>query len=177
MYPAIRRRRPNEPYVASLIGDFVRWHLPLLHGFEMNRSMVNAAEMLRLSLNSGSTVNAAIENVLGLDLNNCFRKRVRQWLERVEAGENISLAARQSRLPRCLAWAFDDQTNKGNTPTILETLESWYRSNYNYRLKIAEFVLGPCVVVILGAMVGFVVYAMYSAPVAIIHSVADAVYP
>lgn len=176
-YVRFRQRRPQEPYTTSQIGDFIKWHLPILRGFEKNYSMLHVAEMLKLSLNAGSTVNEAISNALYLDVNNCFRKRLQIWLERVEAGENISKAAKSSGVGGSLAWAFNQQANQGNTPAVLETLESLHRSNYNYRANLARFIASPCVTLIMGAFVGFVVYAIYSVPVAIIHQTAEAVYP
>ncbi len=177
LYTAFRPRRPQKPHLLSLIGDFVKWHLPVLHWFENDYSRVQTVEMLRLSLNAGCTVNDAIANTLGLDVNFSFRKRLYKWLQEVERGGNIAAAARKSKLGSSLAWAFDDKINQGNTLAILETLESFYRANYNYRANITRYIMGPCVTLIMASMVGFVVYAIYSAPVAIIRETANMVYP
>lgn len=177
LYTAFRPRRPQKPHLLSLIGDFAKWHLPVLHWFENNYSQVQAVEMLRLSLNAGCTVNDAIANTLGLDVNYSFRKRLYKWLQEVERGGNIAASARKSQLGSSLAWAFDDKINQGNTLAILETLESFYRANYNYRANIIRYIMGPCVTLIMASMVGFVVYAIYSAPVAIIRETANMVYP
>lgn len=177
IYIRFRPRRPSDPYTSSQIGDFLKWHLPVFRSFEKNSSVLQVAEMLRLSLNAGATVNDAISNALSLDLNDCFRKRLQVWLEKVEAGENISAAAKKSGVGSSLAWAFDDKANQGNTPAILETVESLHRSNYNYRANLVRFIASPCVTLIMGAFVGFVVYAVFSAPISIIHYAAEAVYP
>jgi len=170
-------RRPQEPYLISRIGDFIKWHLPVLHWFEKNYSMVQTVELLRLSLNADCTVNDAIANTLDLDVNNRFKKRLQRWLAKVEAGDNIAAAARESRLGNTLAWAFDDRVNQGNTLAILETLESFYRSNYNYRVNLARFIMWPCVTLIMGAMVGFIVYAIFSPSIIIINHLANLVTP
>ncbi|MHC4603414.1 MAG: type II secretion system F family protein, partial [Planctomycetota bacterium] len=172
-----RPRRPQKPYLLTRIGDFVKWHLPVLHWFEKNYSMVHTVELLRLSLNAGCTVNDAIANTLNLDVNNRFRKRLQRWLAKVEAGDNIAAAAGESGLGSCLVWAFDDKINQGNTLAILETLESFYRSNYSYRVNLAGFIMGPCVTLIMGAMVGFIAYAIFSPIVAIINQMAILVTP
>jgi len=172
-----RPRRSQEPYLISRIGDFIKWHLPVLHWFEKNYSMVQVVELLRLSLNAGCAVNDAIANTLNLDVNNRFKKRLQKWLAKVEAGDNIAAAARESRLGNTLAWAFDDRVNQGNTLAILETLESFYRSNYNYRVNLARFIMWPCVTLIMGAMVGFIVYAIFSPMVTIINHLANLITP
>jgi type II secretory pathway component PulF len=173
----LRPRRPDKPYLLSRIGDFIRWHLPILHWFTRNYSMVQVVELLRLSLNAGCTVNDAIAGTLTLDVNNCFRKRLRQWLVKVQRGENIAAAARESKLGSTIAWAFDDRVNQGNTPAILEALESFYRSNYSYRANLARFVMWPCVTIIMGIMVGFIVYSIFGALITIVNEMAKLVYP
>jgi type II secretory pathway component PulF len=143
----------------------------------MNYSMVQVLELIRLSLNAGYTVDDTIENTLELDVNNCFRKRLNNWLKRVKRGDNISTAVRKSKLGSALAWAFDEQANQSNTLSILETLESFYRTNYSYYVNLARFIMWPCLTLIMGAMVGFVVYAIFSPGIMVINSLAGHVHP
>ena len=172
-----RPRRPEKPYLFSRMGDFMKWHLPVLHNFEKNYSLVQVVELLRLSLNAGCAVNEAIENTIGLDVNNCFKKRLRRWLGKVERGDNIAAAIRESGLGSPLAWAFDEKVNQGNTPAILETLESFYRTNYSYCVNLARFIMWPCIILFTGAIVGFVIYAIFSPSILIIESLTGHVIP
>jgi len=172
-----RPRQPQEHYLLSRIGDFIKWHLPVLHWFEKNYSMVQTVELLKLSLNAGSTVNDAIANTLDLNVNDCFRKRLKRWLQKVECGDNIATAARKERLGSPLAWAFDGHVNQDNTLAILETLESFYRSNYSYRANIVRFIMWPCLTLVLGTAVGFVLYSVLSPMIMIINALANAVTP
>ena len=177
IYMRFRPRCPEKPYLLSRIGDYIKWHLPILHWFEKNYSMAHVIELMRLSLNAGYTVDDTIKNTLELDVNNCFRNRLKKWLERVQRGENISTSVRECKLGSALAWAFDEQVNQGNTLSILETLESFYRSNYSYYVNLARFIMWPCITLIMGAMVGFVVYAIFSPGILVIKSLSDVVYP
>lgn len=177
IYVRFRPRRPHEPYLLSRIADFVKWHLPILHRFEKNYSMIQVVELLRLSLNAGCTVNDAFDNTIGLDVNNCFRKRLRRCLEKVERGDNIAAAINKSKLGSTLAWAFDEKVNQGNTLSILETLESFYRSNYSYCINLARFIMWPCVMLVIGAAVGFIVYAIFSPGILIISHLTEMVTP
>jgi type II secretory pathway component PulF len=172
-----RPRRPENPYMVSRIGDFLKWYMPIVHWFEKKYSLVQVTELLRLSLNAGCTVNGAIANTLNLDVNNCFRKCLRKWLAKVEAGQNIADAARESRLGSTLAWAFDQRANPGGTLTVLEMLESFYRTSYSYRVNLARFIMWPCVTIIMGLAVGFVVYAFFSPLIQVINEMTNLVYP
>jgi type II secretory pathway component PulF len=161
-----RPRRPDKPYRLSRIGDFLKWHLPVLHWFEYNYSMVHAIELLRVSLNAGCTVDEAIANTLGLDVNNRFRNRLVEWLDRVKRGEDIAVAAHQSGLGTSLVWAFE---REANTPAILETLENFFRFNYSYRVNLARFIFWPCVNITIGILVGFIVYSFFVPIIAILN--------
>jgi type II secretory pathway component PulF len=177
IYIRFRPRCPEKPYLLSRIGDYIKWHLPILHWFEKNYSIVQVVELLRLSLNAGYTVDDTIKNTLELDVNNCFRKRLKKWLKKVKRGDNISTAVRESKLGSALAWAFDEQVNQGNTLSILETLESFYRTNYNYYVNLARFIMWPCITLIMGVMVGFIVYAIFLPGITVIYSLSGVVYP
>jgi type II secretory pathway component PulF len=170
-----RPRRPEKPLLLSKMGDFLRWHLPILHWFENNYSTLQLVEVLRIFLNAGCTVNSAVANAINLDVNYYFRKRLEKWLRQIEAGNNIADAARQCGLANSLSWAFQQQANPENTLPVLEMLESVYRSNYSYRVNLARFIILPSTTICLGAMVGFVAYSIFSAVVAIIVQYADIV--
>ena len=175
IYVRFRPRKPDEPYFLSQIGDRVKWHLPIFHWFEKNYSMVQTIEMLRLSLNAGYPVNDAIQNTTNLDINCCFRKKLKMWLEKVESGSNISQSAEKCKLGSALAWAFDDKVNHGNTMQILEALESFYRKNYSYCVNLARFIFWPCVIIFIGAFVAIIILAVFLPMISIISSLAGVV--
>ena len=172
-----RPRRPQQPYLVSRIADFLKWHLPVLHWFEMNYSLAAIVSLLRVSLRAGCTVDKAIGNTVGLDINCCFRNRLDRWRKAVEAGENISESAQRNAVGKALAWAFNERINQGNTLEILATLDEFYRCNYNYKANLAKSVAMPFMILGLGGTVGFVVYAIFIPIVAITSYVANNVIP
>jgi type II secretory pathway component PulF len=177
LYRLARRRRPEKPYLRSWIVDSLKWHLPVVRWFEKNRALGQVVEVLRLSLHAGCPVNEAIRSTLQLDVNLLFRTRLACWLRRVERGEEIGGSARRCGLGSALAWAFDGGAETGNTPAVLELLESYYRSNYSYRVNLTRFILWPCGIILLGATVGFIVYAVFSPGVLVIRQLTESVYP
>jgi len=170
-----RNRRPDRPRLLSRMGDLLKWHLPILHWFENNYSLLQTLEGLKISFNAGSTVNGAIQNTVNLDINYCFRKKLKKWLAKVEAGESISAAAKKSGLTKTISWAFEQPGDDENMRNILQMLEEVYRSNYSYRVNLAKFILLPSTIVCIGSMVGFFAYAIFSAMIAIITQLVDLV--
>jgi type II secretory pathway component PulF len=176
LFRVARKRRPDKPYLHSWIVDSIRWSSPILRWFERNRSTVQVVELLRISLDAGCPVDEAIRSTLSLDVNLFFRRRLACWLRCVERGDDIGDSARRCRLGHPLAWAFASP-NAGNTPAILETLESYYRSNYSYRVNLARFIFWPLCIIGLGLTVGFIVYAIFSPGVAVLREMCANVYP
>ncbi|MBN2019913.1 MAG: type II secretion system F family protein [Sedimentisphaerales bacterium] len=178
-----RPRRPEKPYLTSRIGDYLKWHIPFLRFYEWSRSMQQVAGMLRLSLNAGCTVNEAIKNTLMLDVNGCFRRRLKQWLLMVERGDDIGQSAGRCGLGSGMTWAFpstslrtsSDAGNRGNTMNILDTLETSYRWAYSRAAGLARVIIGPCETVAMGLMVGFVMYAVFVPIVTIIVAVGSSI--
>lgn len=172
-----RPRRVEKPYFISSIGDFLKWHLPFVRWYEWCHAMQRVAGMLRLSLNAGCTVNEAIANALRLDINECFRREVKSWLAMVERGDDIGLSARQCGMGSAMAWAFADVHNHRNTLDILETLETSYRWGYSRAATLARFIIGPCETICLGVIVGFILYAIFAALVAVVYAAANSMTP
>ncbi len=172
-----RPRRVEKPYRISRIGDFLKWRLPFIRRYEWCIAMQRIAGLLRLSLNAGCTVNEAIANTLRLDVNQNFKKGLKDWLTRVERGDDIGQSAQQCGMGGAMAWAFADVHNHRNTLDILETLETSYRWGYSRAAALARFIIGPCETICLGLMVGFIAYAMFSPMIAIIYATAKSITP
>ncbi len=170
-------RRSGKSTFIYRLGDFVKWHLPIVNWFELSGSLVRVIGFLRVSLNAGCPVDEAIEGAMGLNINNCFRERLGNWLGRIKNGENISEAAGKSHLGNAITWAFDQDVNRGNTIPILEMLENHYREHYHFKAVIAGQIATPLTILMLGLMVGFVVYAMFLPMIELIYVVMGEVMP
>lgn len=170
-YAFNRPRRPERPRLMSRLGDWIRWHTPVLHHFERLRSLQRTIQGLRTGLVAGYSFDVIVRQTLVLDVNGCFRAKLRRWLGRIESGQPIADSAAACGLGRTLAWALDEKVNKGNTPELLAMLEEIYRNRYHYRLNIVHSIVWPFVIVGMGGCVGFVAYAMFIAMVTMLTAV------
>ncbi|HAU36676.1 MAG TPA: hypothetical protein DCX07_03035 [Phycisphaerales bacterium] len=168
---ALISRRQDRTQWLHTIFDALRWRLPGWRWFERQQATLRTVEALRLALEGGCTVDAAIAGTLELDVNACYRARLAGWLARVRRGEDISQAATRSRLDRAIAWAFDPRGNPSGAPQALEMIETALRARVNYRAVLARTVLMPCVVVAIGMGIGLVVLATLL-PIARINEIA-----
>lgn len=155
-------RRPERPGAMAQLGDWIKWHSPILNWFERNYSRCRTVDVLRLSLDGGATVDQAIEAALLVDVNACFRRRLKKWLRHVQEGQDVAQAALAADVGRGFAWAFDQKVHRGvATMAILENLQSYYRSNYNYRRHLARFALWPLAVLTIACLIGSIIYALF----------------
>ncbi len=162
IYVRFRPRRADRPRALSRVGDFLKWHLPILHWFERRCSLLRTAAALRLALRAGCTLDEAIAHAEAMDVNEQFRARLRRWHWRVEAGEDVAAAARACRLGQALAWAFDARHNPGGAPAALAVLETALRGAYNHWGAVARSVFWPVMVLAVAAAGGAIVYGVLS---------------
>ena len=177
LHNRFRRNNSDSQWLFATVTDIIKWYLPFWHWFEMNYSLMRLAAILRVGLASGRPVDVAIGEACGLNLNNCFRKRIRRWLKCVQRGDDISASATKCGIGHSVAWAFDAEINAGNTPEILRMLESFYRENFSYKLNIARAILEPVMVVMLGVCVAFVALGMFLPIIKIITILTESVIP
>lgn len=160
VYTAFRTRRPGRLAWHMVLGDLIRWHLPVWGRLERERSRMRVVQWLHLALEGGQTMQAALDGCLYLDLNLCYRVRVQKWRKLVSEGEDASRAARRAGVGRSIAWALDGEIHRGNAARALGMLDSICRASYGYRYRLVQLATIPVGVAALTMAVGFVVYAM-----------------
>jgi type II secretory pathway component PulF len=158
------------------ITDWLRWHLPFVRRFDRMFALIQLFETLNLCLRAGSPLDQAVFQCLELDVNRCFIRQIRTWHRLIVEGQSASSAALKSGLPHAVAWAFDTTVNQGNTPNILSMLEQTYSDRYVYQSNILSLILGPCIIMMLAAMVCFVMLGVFLPMVSTITSLTD-IYP
>lgn len=162
-----KRRRPGTTLTS--LSDAIKWRLPLQGWFERNYSQLLLVEYLRAAFRAGLPVNEALRDALVLDLNSVYKQRVRRWIDKIENGVSLSDAARRAGMGPTLAWAFDEGLNRQNLPELLAMIEETTRGNYDYRANILRSILWPVVIVLLGMIIGFFVYAFFLPMVQMIY--------
>jgi type II secretory pathway component PulF len=172
-----RTRRPARPRLLSRAGDFLTWHLLGGRWWLKNRCVADAAEAIRNCLLSGETIDRGVAAAADLDLNGCYRRRLRRWHGRIIGGQDVSVAARAARVGRPLAWAFDAEANPANAPDALDLVARLCRGVNSVRRQVLAAAIAPLTTILLGLMVGFIVFAVFLPLVHIVRVACEGVYP
>lgn len=151
----------QRPVWIANITDWVRWHLPFVHRFDRMFALIQLVETLNLCVRAGSPVDQAVSRCATLDVNRCFGRRIRRWHRLIEQGQSVSSAALKSGMPRAVAWAFDQNVNHGNAPEVLGMLEQMYGDRYVYHSNLLSIILGPCIIMMLAAVVCVIMLAIF----------------
>ena len=151
----------QRPLWIVCILDWFRWRLPFVRQFDRTFALIQLLETLNLGLSAGRPVDQAVSQCLNLDVNRCFVRQIRKWHRLIVQGQSVSESARKAGLSRAVAWAFDTTVNQGNTPSILSMLEQTYSDRYVYHSNVLSLILGPCIIMVLAAMVCFVMLAIF----------------
>lgn len=177
LYVRFRRRNPDNPRFLSRLGDRLKWMIPVWHWFEKTIGNLYLVQTLRVGINAGYPINTILRNALGLDVNICYQNCIKQWLNQIEAGEDISTSAKNCGMDQPLAWAFDQRINKGSTPQVLEGMEDIYRCKYYYHKNVLAAISWPMMILGLGFMVGYVVFAMFMGTFSILFVILQQTIP
>ena len=124
-------------------------------------ALIQLVETLNLCVRAGSPVDQAVSRCLTLEVNRCFGRRIRKWHRLIEQGQSVSSAALKSGLPHAVAWAFDAKVNQGNAPHVLSMLEQMYSDRYVYHSNLLSLILGPCIIMMLAAVVCLFMLAVF----------------
>jgi type II secretory pathway component PulF len=159
LYLTMRPRRPSRPWFFSRVGDWLRWHVPLIRGSARNEAMMETTAFLRMALAAGRPLHEAAADAAELDVNLRFRRRLRQWAQRLQRGEDPADAVRAAQVGEALAFAFDGRVNGGDPQSVLEMVENGSRGRYQLRKKVLQQTVAVLVILTMAAFVTVVILA------------------
>ena len=155
-------RRPDLPSIFSNIGDTMKWFIPGWRWFEKVLSHIRVISYLRLAMAADISMDKAIENCAGLDVNIYFRRQLKKWHALVVSGVPIASAAAMAGMFRSLVWCFDTEVGPDNPPEALELIEHNMTSNYRFRCNMFREIMGPVMVVVCSVIVGLFCYGIFT---------------
>ena len=156
------------PSVGGIM-EVVKWCLPVVHGMERDRSMAQTAAFLEEALRAGVPLTRAVERSLLLPTNVFVRKRLRKWLDYLEAGALPAEGARKAGLPGLLAGLLGPGSDDLALADMFGFLASYYKQRFSRGLVMLRAASEPVIVLFFGAVVFAVCLSIVQPMVTIIQ--------
>ena len=152
------------------VRDSLRWATPFLHGYDRDRGLADAFELIADAIGAGSPADTALREAAQLDLNSVLRGRVRYWAEAVSAGAPLADSAGRAGLPGVVSGML--ATVRGpEAPDVFRFLARYYRSRFSRTAALAQAAAVPLLVFFFAGVVGAVAGAMFLPMINLIDSI------
>lgn len=161
------------PLLPERFRDRVLWYLPVIGTPGRNRSLADLCTILSDAVEAGRSIQTALLDASALHLNTVLQERVYVWTTGMAGGLGLRAAAAQARLPHLLVELLGTGERTGELAGPLRFLARYYESHFSRARVLAAACAGPAVVLLLGTIVGTVVYALFLPLVYLIRSVTE----
>ncbi|MCH7702682.1 MAG: type II secretion system F family protein [Planctomycetes bacterium] len=157
------------------VGDRVRWSLPFTRQIDWGQGMATACGVLEMGLTGGLPLDRAARLASDLRINHYVRVRLEEFTALVLGGASAVQAAREAKLGAMCVAALAAISRGEDPHTVLGHAADCYRQVANQWWHATAKLLWPLGTLVLGAMVGFVAWALFEPLVALIESVMDGI--
>jgi len=120
---------------------------------------------------AGIPMDVLLTQVGGLDVSPTLQFRIGHWRHFVIMGIGIDKAASQARMPELLCGMLSEQMNDDALTKAFDFLARVYRARFSRLLIVLQGFMQPLIVLVLGLIVGVIVYAFFTPIVKLLESV------
>jgi len=143
-----------------LIGKFLL-NLPMLRGFILKVDLARFTRTMSLLLGSGLSIMRAIEMAVPTVHNPQLKMDLFYSIQNLAAGENLGACLSKSNLiPSMMVQLIRVGEESGNLQESLRDIAESYEADINETTKLITTVLEPMMILIVGSVVGLIVFAM-----------------
>ncbi|MDE1920649.1 MAG: type II secretion system F family protein [Candidatus Omnitrophica bacterium] len=154
------RRWSQTPGGAIVIGQFLL-NLPFIREFVLKVDLARFTRTLSLLLESGLTIIRSIEMAIPTMHNPQLKADLRLSIQSLTGGENLGQCLGTSGLiPPIMVQLITVGEESGSLQESLKDIAETYESDINETTKMITTVLEPVMIVVVGGVVGFIVFAM-----------------
>ena len=164
-------RRVGKLSIISMIGDVIKWYLPVVSWFVKTESNIRVLAYMRMALAAGVPFDRIVSNCGDLDLNVVFKRRINKWHRLIVSGTPVAQAAGLAHMDQSIVWCLNNNTWEKSAPNALEMLEKSYSSVLDFKMNVAREIIGPASVLFCALVVGLICYAIFKPLVLMIYAV------
>jgi len=160
IFSLIFNRWRKSPQGSILIGQFLL-NLPFLRGFVLKVDLARFTRTMSLLLESGLTIIRSIEMAVPTMHNPQLKLDLLVCAQGLAAGENLGRCLSKSNLiPSMMVQLVMVGEESGSFQESLKDIAESYEADISETTKMITSVLEPTMILVVGAVVGFIVFAM-----------------
>jgi type IV pilus assembly protein PilC len=145
----------------KFLSDKIVLSLPFIGGIIKNINLARFCRTFFTLLKSGVPILETIEISIDTNLNEVFRKRLKQVKQRVEQGQKISQGLKEAKIfPAVFAEMVLIGEKSGTLEESFLYLANFYEREVDYTLKNLAGILEPILLILVGLFVAFVALAI-----------------
>ena len=143
-----------------MIGKFLI-NLPLVRGFVLKVDLARFTRTMSLLLESGLTIIRSIEMAVPTMYNPQLKMDLMVCAQGLAAGDNLGQClSRSSLIPPIVVQLITVGEESGSLQESLRDIADTYEADINESTKMITTILEPTMILMVGAVVGFIVFAM-----------------
>ena len=150
--------------------QFLAWWTPGVALIVRSRALADVCHVLSQATGAGSPLAQAVMDAAPAAGNVVLETRVRRWAVALTGGADAGAAAGEAGMPRMMVELI--RTAGKDLPAVMGFLERYYRGRFSRGVVLLRGAVEPAMVLALGVLVAFVVYAMFAPLVSYINAVA-----
>lgn len=143
--------------------DHISLRIPVIGPMITTASMGQVTWALSTLLASGITVYQSLKVTGDLLANRVFSDKMHNAAERVLTGKDMASSLQHPRIPRLVTQMITVGERTGSLDKILQEMGTYYEKLLDIAIKRMTALIEPVMILLIGAMVGFVYYAFFQA--------------
>ncbi len=143
--------------------DHISLRIPVIGPMITTASMGQVTWALSTLLASGITVYQSLKVTGDLLANRVFSDKMHHAAERVLTGKDMASSLQHPRIPRLVTQMITVGERTGSLDKILQEMGTYYEKLLDIAIKRMTALIEPVMILLIGAMVGFVYYAFFQA--------------
>ncbi len=145
----------------KLAFDRIKLAIPVFGNIVLKSEVVTFARTLKTSLESGFGMLRALELSTSVLTNEAVKLEVTKFYEDVRSGGSLSEVVRGSKLlPKMVGGLISVGEESGKMTEALDSMASEYEEELDEKIKLLLSLLEPAIILVLGAVVGFIAIAI-----------------
>ncbi len=151
----------SRPVEVRAVWSRLSLRIPVVKGFILKAEIARMARTLQLLLQAGIPILKALEITSPVMRNVVLRDTFDRAREEVRGGESLGKMLRESRVfPLFMTNLFSVGEESGKIEDALDELSGFYERETDEAIKVMTSLLEPLMILVMGAIVGFIVIAM-----------------